>query len=57
MIIGTRKIWAAEMRVRVNPGRLDSYPAFFERLLHHVLSTLEESRRKNKSRLFNSLRS
>lgn len=29
MIIGTGKIWAAEMRVRVNPGRLDSQPAFF----------------------------
>lgn len=48
------KLLASERRGRVNAGRLDSHhPVFFKTILCHALSTLQKSRKKNKSRLFN----
>ena len=51
MTISTRRLLEVKRWGRVNPGRLESHPAFLKTLLHHARSTLQESRRKNKSRL------
>lgn len=54
--ISPGRLLAAERRDQGNAGRLDSHRAFIKTPLHHVLTTIPERKRTNKSRLFNSVR-